>query len=146
MVMANRIKLTPEKKNVFLSILRECGNVSHAAMNIGMARGYMYEVRAGDPDFAAAWDEAVESSLDDIEQALRKRAVEGVDRPVFYQGEVCGHVKEFSDTAAIFLLKGRRPDVFRDRSESSVTVKSVAEELTERLEIARNKVQQYRNS
>ena len=144
--MPNRIKLTPQKKEKFLAILRECANVTHAADSIGMSRAYMYEVRAGDPEFAASWDQAVESSLDDIESALRKRAVEGVDRPVFYQGEVCGHVKEYSDTAAIFLLKGRRPDVFRDRSESSVTVKSVAEELTERLEIARSKVEQYRNT
>ena len=144
--MANRTKFTSEKKGQFLAILRGCANVSHAAESVGLSRTCVYQVRAEEPEFAAAWDAAVESSLDDIESALRRRAVEGVDRPVFYRGEVCGHVKEFSDTAAIFLLKGRRPDVFRDRSESSVTVKTVAEELIERLEIARNKVQQYRNS
>jgi len=101
--------------------------------------------RSYDPEFSAAWDEAVESALDDIEHALRKRAVDGVERPVFYQGKVCGYVREYSDTAAIFLLKGRRPKIFRDRAESSLTVKGLSDELTERLTRARERALEVRN-
>ena len=43
---------------------------------------------------------------DALEAEARRRAVEGVRKPVFYQGVICGWVGEYSDTLLIFLLKG----------------------------------------
>ena len=67
-----------------------------------------------------------------------------MEKPVFYHGEICGSVREYSDTAAIFLLKGRRPEVYRDRTETSVTVKNLDQEITDRIAIAKEKALQVR--
>ena len=52
--------------------------------------------------------------------SLNKRrggALIGTEKPVFYQGEVCGTVREHHDTLLIFLLKAKRREVFGERLE-----------------------------
>lgn len=68
-------------------------------------------------DFAAQWDEAIETAIDALEHEARRRAVKGVDEPVFYQGNVCGVVTRYSDTLLIQLLKAHRPEKYRERHE-----------------------------
>jgi hypothetical protein len=110
----SRVQL--KKASEFLSVLQETGgNVSRACAAIELTRTRAYEWRAADPLFAAAWDEAVETGTDELEEEARRRAFSGVDEPVFYQGEVCGEIRKYSDTLLIFLLKGRRPDRYRER-------------------------------
>ena len=51
---------------------------------------------------------------------MRRRAVEGVEEPVgWYKGEAGGVVRKYSDTLLIFLLKGRKPEMYRERYEHS---------------------------
>jgi hypothetical protein len=112
--MANRTKLTSEKETQFLHVLSETANVTRAAESIGMARGYMYELRDEDPEFKAQWNAAVEIGTDALEDEATRRATEGWDEPVFYQGAQCGLVRKFSDTLLIVQLKARRPARYRD--------------------------------
>jgi hypothetical protein len=108
----------------FLQVLRDTGgNVSRACMAIGQNRRRVYEWREKDPVFAQAWDEAVDSGTDELEEEARRRAFSGVDEPVFYQGEQCGEVRKYSDTLLIFLLKGRRPDKYRENVRTELTGK-----------------------
>lgn len=58
-----------------------------------------------------------------MEQEAFRRAVEGTEKPVFGSmgfrmgsGEI-GRVREYSDTLLIFLLKGARPEKYRERTE-----------------------------
>jgi hypothetical protein len=44
-----------------------------------------------------------------------RRCKDGVEEPRFYEGEVCGHVRKYSDTLAIFLLQARRPEKYSDK-------------------------------
>jgi hypothetical protein len=106
----------PKKEAEFLAVLRETGgNVSRACAAISLSRSRVYEWREADPSFAQSWDEAVETGTDELEEEARRRAFSGVDEPVFYQGEECGVIRKYSDTLLIFLLKGRRPDRYRER-------------------------------
>jgi hypothetical protein len=34
-------------------------------------------------------------ACDAIEAEMRRRAIEGVQKPVFYKGEVCGYMTEY---------------------------------------------------
>ena len=112
----SRVQL--KKASEFLDVLRQTGgNVSRACAAIDLTRTRAYEWRAADPLFAEAWDEAVELGTDELEEEARRRAFRGVDEPVFYQGEVCGEIRKYSDTLLIFLLKGRRPEKYRERAE-----------------------------
>jgi len=114
-------RVQPKTEAEFIAVLRETGgNVSRACAAISLTRTRVYEWRAADPLFATAWDEAVELGTDELEEEARRRAFAGVEEPVFYQGEECGAVRKYSDTLLIFLLKGRRPDKYRERIQIDV--------------------------
>lgn len=81
-------------KQVFLAALAESPNVSRAARAADVDRSHAYECRESDPAFARAWDDAIRSSVDDVEEAAFARA------------------RMESDTLAIFLLKCHRPEVY----------------------------------
>jgi hypothetical protein len=123
-------------KAKFLQQLAECGNVRLAAEAACVGRATAYNHRESDKDFAAKWDEAMEDAADVLEAEARRRAAKGVDEPVIYEGKLCGTwidaqghtvaentpgaklipltVKKYSDTLLIFLLKGARPQKYRD--------------------------------
>ena len=117
--MANRTKLTPAKSGQFLKALTETCNVTEAARQIGMSRRAMYDKRDADTEFAEAWDNAVEQGIDTLEFEARRRAYEGVAEPVFHRGEECGHVRRYSDTLLMFLLRSHRPEKYRERYDVS---------------------------
>ena len=60
-----------------------------------------------------AWEEALEQAVDLLEGEARRRAT-GINRDVWYAGEVVGTERAYSDTLLIFLLKAHRPAKFRD--------------------------------
>lgn len=108
---------TPEKRCEFLAELRDTCNVTLAARAGGVSRRRAYQVRDEEPDFAKLWDDALQEGIDLLEHEAQRRAFEGTNKPVFYQGYECGTVREYSDTLTIFLLKAHRPDKFRETSK-----------------------------
>lgn len=118
--MANRTTRTPKKRKKFIASLRlSGGNVSRACKAEGVPRRTAYEWREQDEDFARDWDEAVSAGVDDLEEEARRRAFKGTRKPVYQGGERVGYIQEYSDTLLIFLLKGAKPDKYKDRQESS---------------------------
>jgi len=101
-------------------MLAEMGNIFRACEASGLDRGYAYNVKAKDPEFAAAWDKALEDSADRMEAEAWRRAMKGVERPVFHKGCEVGLVREYSDVLLIFMLKGLRPDKFRETPRPEV--------------------------
>lgn len=96
----------------FLQHLSQSGNVSAAARAAGRSRQYFYRCHRRNPAFAAAWAHAVEEAADRLELEAVRRAVDGVETEQFYQGQVIGVVRRYSDALLMFLLKARRPDRF----------------------------------
>jgi len=95
-------------------------------------------MREQDPDFGAEWDQAIEAAVDKMEKECARRAFEGYQEPVFYQGQECGVMPRYSDTLAIFLLKAHRPERFRERydvkSDNKHTYKKVDEMTDDELD------------
>lgn len=114
-----------------LAALAETGNVSNACAAADVGRATHYEWLRDDPYYAKAAEDAMDQAADKLEEEARRRAHDGVDEPVFYQGEVCGTVRKYSDTLLIFLLKGAKPDKFRERS--SVVVEDPVKALAKLL-------------
>jgi hypothetical protein len=83
-----------------------------AAQKVGITRVTAYKWRKGDPEFAEAWDEAVQMGDDLLEQAIRNRAAEGYDRPVFQGGVCVGMERVYSDGLAAMMLQGRRRAIY----------------------------------
>lgn len=98
----------------FLAALSQSPNVSAACRAAGIARSAAYELRAADPEFASAWQDAIDQSTDLLVGEMYRRAVHGTEKPVFYLGAECGRVREYSDTLAMFLAKSHRPEVYRE--------------------------------
>ena len=66
-------------------------------------------------------DHAREEAADTLEAEARRRAIEGVEEPVFHKGQRVGTVRKYSDLLLIFLLKGVRPQKFRDNYQRAGT-------------------------
>ena len=116
-------KVTPEKRAKFLSILAECGNVTRAAEESECGRIMLYKIKSQDEEFSAAWEEAAEIGAKRLEDEARRRAVEGWQEPVWYQGDQVGTVRKYSDTLLICLLKAHHPEKYADRQKNDTTVR-----------------------
>lgn len=90
------------------------GNVSRACKAAGVSRDAAYDHQRADPAFAAQWADALEQAADWLEREAWRRAVKGVDKPVYQKGAKVGTVREFSDPLLIQLLKANKPDKYRE--------------------------------
>lgn len=109
------------KRAAFLEQLAQLGNITAAAEAVGIDRVTAYRWRDADPEFAEAWADALEQAADRIELEARRRAVEGVDEPVFYQGTQCGTVRKYSDSLMGLLLRAHKPEKYADRNKTELT-------------------------
>jgi predicted DNA-binding antitoxin AbrB/MazE fold protein len=72
------------------------GTATSACEVVGINRSTAYEARKKDPEFAKAWDALESETTKLLEETLYERALNG------------------DTTAAIFMLKARRPAVYRE--------------------------------
>lgn len=118
-------KVSPGRKNTMLKALAQGASVSAAAASAGTTRATAFRWRKADPEFAKAWADAVEEGTDLLEEEAVRRAVDGVQVPIYYKGEVCGVVFEKSDRLLEFMLKARRPQVYGDKIDHNHTLNPV---------------------
>ena len=102
------------RRRAFLLAYEQCGVISVAARKVGVHRSCHYEWLKTDEGYAVAWKEADDEAVERMEAELLRRAVLGIEEEVRYQGQVVGKVRKFSDILLIFLLKAKRPAVYRD--------------------------------
>jgi len=112
-----RWAFTDSRKAKFLKLLAETGNISFSAKSIGSGPTTVHRHINEDPDFKALVDEAKEIAADALEAEARRRAVEGVRRGIYYQGERVDTELHFSDRMLEILLKANKPEKFRERFE-----------------------------
>lgn len=116
--MANRkdkaTETTQKKKEKFLALFRQTGVVSYAAQGVAN-RATVYKWLKEDPEFEKQFDDAKEEAAELMELEARRRAVQGVDKPVYQKGECVGYIREYSDTLLMFMLKGAKPEKYADR-------------------------------
>ena len=103
-------KFVPRLKKKFLEYLRQTGNVSKACRLVGVQPCSAYDWKKKNEKFAKQWDDAVEEAIDGMEDEAYRRAIEGVDEPVFYQGKQVAIIKKYSDTVLLALLAAHRPE------------------------------------
>lgn len=118
------------RRAAFLAAYAQCANITAAAEAADVPRQTHYDWLA-DPEYAAAFDQAHEAAADTLEKEARRRAEEGWDEPVFHDGAVVGHKRRYSDTLLIFLLKGIRPEKYRERASVNVDARVSVPEAQE---------------
>ncbi len=119
----SNFKFTAEQRFRYVEQLKGHGNKTRAAAACGIAAETVRQARKKDPTFNDECEEALEAFYDDLESEAVRRARDGVAEPVFYKGVECGEVQRYSDGLMMFLLKGRRRNVFGDKSQVEMTGK-----------------------
>jgi hypothetical protein len=96
--------LTPQKRQALLAYI-EYGTVTAAMRVTGLSRQTWYDWKRDDEVFLATVADVEEAVADDLEQECIRRAKDG------------------DTTLLIFLLKGKRPALYRDKVEHSADTK-----------------------
>ena len=110
-----------EKKELALEALRDGASVEGAASKARVNRDTLRKWRQADEDFAIAWADAHEAGTDGIEDNMTAYAKADLSRPN-------------AVTAAIFLLKARRPEKYAERHQITTQAIAIAEDAHKRLE------------
>ena len=110
----------PKKlKQVLEALADECrGNVTWACQHVGINARTFYQHMKDDPKVRELVDEAIDQSTDHLEREAMSRGMEGYRTNVEYddKGKIIKETIKKSDTLLIFMMKGRRPDVYRDNA------------------------------
>ena len=100
---------TPERQTEFIEALAECGCVDAACRRVGLdpSSAYRLRRRVDAQSFRQAWDFALSYAIRRLSDAAFSRAINGVSRPVFYQGEQIGERRHYDERLTMFLLRYR---------------------------------------
>ena len=118
----SRTMLAKKKRKVFLRVLAQTGKVVEAAKACGFVdTSTIQRYRREDEDFAKDWDVALQAAANVLEEEAIRRATEGVLEPVFYKGDVVGYKTNYSDSLLMFVLRGLKPDTYRESARGGET-------------------------
>ena len=85
--MSNRTHETaPHARDAFIEALERGMTISGAARLANLGRSTVYALRASDEGFARAWDDALETGTDALEDEAFRRAHDGVAEPLVSGG------------------------------------------------------------
>lgn len=111
----------PQKK-MFLAAYGEVGTVTRAAQIAGVVRETHYRWLDNDKNYPEQFARAERQAHEKIEAEIKRRAIDGVLKPVFYQGAIVGHVKEYSDNLLMFYAKGAMPEKYKERVSNEINL------------------------
>lgn len=100
-----------EKQIAFIQALAESGCVTEACGRVGMSvrSAYALRTRLDGQSFRFAWEAALDHAIQRLSDAAFSRALNGVARPVFFQGEQIGERRYYDEHLTRFLLRYRDP-------------------------------------
>lgn len=148
MISKSKNEIIHPEKRAFLAAYAECGSISQAARAAGIGRITHYNWLTADADgtYREAFENARREACEVLETEARRRAVNGLDDPVIYQGKLMGvwvdaqgnvvaenapgstliplTVKKYSDILLITLLNANLPEKFRHRVDHTGKVDS----------------------
>lgn len=124
----------------FLIALAQTGNASVACRASMLPRREVNAMRQNNPDFAFAFQEAMDEAADMLEAEAWRRALEGVAEPFVRSGKPVFDpstgeaitVRRYSDSLLMLLLRGNKPGKYATRpamfarDDSSQIIKEIA--------------------
>ncbi|MCB2089062.1 MAG: hypothetical protein R3E18_10825 [Sphingomonadaceae bacterium] len=111
---------TKARQVEFLQVLASSHNVAEAARAVGMSRQSAYRLRnrLRDEPFGMAWEAAFRRQFSALAEVALDRALNGVEVPHYYKGELVGTHRQFDErlTVALLALQSRLTEIPRRRS------------------------------
>lgn len=114
--MAERTS-TVVKARAFLAAYRRTCNITASAAAAGIKPRQHYRWLENYPKYAAAFRRASVVAADYLESVAIERAAVGWEEPVFYKGDECGTVRRFDGGLMQFLLRGAKPEKYKQSAE-----------------------------
>tara|TARA_R110002096_G_scaffold357389_3_gene550674 strand:+ start:1744 stop:2220 length:477 start_codon:yes stop_codon:yes gene_type:complete len=108
-------------QSVFLEAIAAGEKAGVSAEIAGAGRRTFYRWRTEDTKFAAAWEQASAAPKNELEHEALRRAVKGVEKPVYRGGEIVGHITDYSDSMLMFLLKAHYPEKYGSKNSAQNT-------------------------
>jgi hypothetical protein len=122
-----RAGLSAERRAAFLAALANAGSFEEALKSAEVDRAAALALRARDPSFARAWDQAQDQRLAQIEAMLVDRAIEGLARTDGGAGDrVAEAAARYSANLGMWLLEARMPHRYAKPGRSAATAPSPA--------------------
>ena len=130
--MGNEVTVVPKenagsvrgrkKRQAFIAALAQTAQVMEAAKAAGFTdTSALQKFRRENEDFAEEWDHALEAATDLLVDEAVRRAKDGVHEPQYYKGEIVGYTIKHSDAMLMFLIRGARPDTYRENARGGET-------------------------
>ncbi|MBV9849830.1 MAG: hypothetical protein JO250_09180 [Armatimonadetes bacterium] len=111
-------KIIHPNARAFLAAFAKTGNVTVAARVARVKRQNHYNWLESVDGYREAFEAAREMAGDLLEEAARKRAVDGYLVPIYQRGKHVGNERHYSDSLLTVLLKGAKPDKYKERVEN----------------------------
>ena len=94
----------------FLSYFERTAHIGQSAEAAHVTRWAHYEWMKTDPEYVKQFQSASSIATLVLEDEVIRRAVHGVEEPVYYEGKVVGGIRKFSDVLLMFKLKQLKPE------------------------------------
>lgn len=122
-------RLTLERCAAFLRAFAFRGIILDGIQAAQVSRNTVWTWRQTMEWFDLLYEQAIEEAADRIEAEAYRRAIQGYDEPVVYQGQmtqVIDHdtgevrvltIRKYSDSLTALMLKGAKPEKYRERQQ-----------------------------
>ena len=139
-LMERREKRKPEAKRLFAEGIAARGTVGYACDLAQISRETYYVWVGEDEVFRNAVQQAIEAYRDTLEDEVHRRAVDGIEKPIIYQGRLMTRpadlsnprsarvpltVNEKSDLLLMFKTKAEMPTKYRDGEGVNIHARSL---------------------
>lgn len=108
-------------KNLFLDSVSRTGLVAKSARLIGTNSRRIKTECELDKEFAEDFQEALVEYAESCQEELHRRAIDGVEEDVYFQGVKCGTKINYSDSLLTMLVKAKSPE-FREKLSVDTTI------------------------
>jgi hypothetical protein len=102
------------RKRTYLLDVAQSGGVMHACQAAQISRVTVKNWRDKDPNFSELEQSAYQMFAERLEKEALRRAVEGIEKGVWYKGSKVGNEREYSDSLLATLLKANMPEKYGD--------------------------------
>lgn len=115
-----------EIQQIYLETLVKTGRYTAAAAAAGVTRASASNYRAKYPEFEELCEEARARHWSYVEGEAERRALEGVEEPIIFQGAVVAVKRNYSDKLLVKILETHVPEYRPASSKVSVSVSATA--------------------
>lgn len=115
-------QLSPLVVDLFLEGVSRSNSITKVCAELNLSRVVVYAMKAQDSVFKQRLFDAQTIGVDAWEDEAARRAFDGVERKVFHQGVQIDTIKEYSDSLAIAMLRGAKPERYALQTRNETVV------------------------